>query len=343
MYQMHNNASDGTRPGNRVTTKGDITMDKNRKILVSILALLGLSAMLAVFEISLTMQGSRAEFYRLSSPSVGPGVGVVRINGAITMTGSADGLMLPGSGTAEAVLKRLDDLAGDSRIKAVVVRINSPGGTVAATQEIFQKLMSLRRKNIKLVASLGDVAASGGYYVAAACDHIIANPGSITGSIGVIAVSPNLQGLFQKLGIRMNVIKSGAYKDILSSYRDLTEEERNLIQTMIDATYTQFLRDVSLGRNIPIDDIRPVADGRVMSGAQAVEAKLVNETGGFETALEKARKLAKLPDDAPVYDDVRTPLDQFMATLGGALFRGRGIEAVTGLAETSMIEYRFRP
>lgn len=317
-------------------------MDKNRKILVSILALLGLSAMLAVFEISLTMQGSRAEFYRLASPSLGPGVGVVRINGPITMSGSTDMFTMPG-GNADAIVRRLDDLGNDSRIKAVVVRINSPGGTVAATQEIFQKLMGLRRKNIKLVASMGDVAASGGYYIAAACDYIVANPGSITGSIGVIAVSPNLQGLFQKLGIRMNVIKSGAYKDILASYRDLTEEERNLIQTMIDATYTQFLRDVSLGRNIPIDDIRPVADGRVMSGTQAVDAKLVNETGSFETALDKARKLAKLPDDAPVYDDVQSPLDQFLSTLGGALFRGRGIEAVTGVEHTSMIEYRFRP
>ena len=316
-------------------------MDKNRKILVSILALLGLSAMLAVFEISLTMQGTRGGTYRLSSPSVGPGVGVVRISGAITMAGSADSLLMPG-GSAEAVLKRLDDLGNDDRIKAVVVRINSPGGTVAATQEIFQKLMTLRRKNIKIVASMGDVAASGGYYVAAACDYIIASPGTITGSIGVIAVSPNLQGLFEKLGIKMNVIKSGAYKDILSSYRNLTEEERSLIQTMIDTSYTQFLRDVSLGRNMPIDDIRPMADGRVMSGTQAVEAKLVNETGTYETALDKARKLAKLPDDAPVYDDVQGPFDQFLTTLGGAFFRGSKIDALTGTGSVTMLEYRLR-
>ena len=316
-------------------------MDKNRKILVSILALLVLSAMLAVFDISLTLQRSGPAYYRLSSPEVGPGVGIVRIDGPITMTGS-DGLIDQG-GSAEAILRRLDDLAGDSRIKAILVRINSPGGTVAATQEIFQKLMTLRGRNIKLVASLGDVAASGGYYVAAACDYIIASPGTITGSIGVIAVSPNLQGLFQKLGIRMNVIKSGVYKDILASYRELTEEERTLIQILIDSSYNQFLRDVSLGRNIPIDDIRPVADGRVMSGTQAVEAKLVSETGTFDTALDKARTAAKLPADSPVYDDIPGPFDRFFSTIGGALSRGRGLESIANSANPYMIEYRYQP
>ncbi len=318
-------------------------MDKNRKILVAILALLGLSAMLAVFEISLTLQGGGSEHYRLSAPGLGPGVGVVRITGPITMAGTSGGGLMPGS-VAETVLKRLDDLGNDSRVKAVVVRINSPGGTVAATQEIFQKLMLLRRRNIKLVASLGDVAASGGYYIAAACDHIVANPGTITGSIGVIAVSPNLQGLFEKLGIKMNVIKSGAYKDILAAYRSLSEEERNLIQTMIDSSYNQFLRDISLGRNIPIDDIRPHADGRVMGGAQAVEAKLVNETGSFDTALERARKLADLPDNSPVFDDIQSPLGQFITALGGALFRPPRIDGLTNIdTGAAMIEYRYRP
>lgn len=319
-------------------------MDKNRKILVAILAMLGLSAILAVFEISMTIQASRPGVYRLSSPVIGDGIGVVRINGAITMTGTADGFISYGT-SAEAILRRLDDLSKDSRIKAVIVRINSPGGTVAATQEIFQKLMALRRRNIKLIASMGDIAASGGYYIASACEHIIANPGTVTGSIGVIAVSPNLQGLFEKLGIKMNVIKSGAYKDILASYRNLTEEERALIQTMIDSSYNQFLRDVSLGRNIPIDEIRPYADGRVMSGTQAVEAKLVSETGGFETALEKARKLAGLSDDCPIFDEETNPLERFFSSIAGALFRGNSLEEKLAGQHSgiSMIEYRYRP
>ncbi len=319
-------------------------MDKNRKILVAIMAMLGLSAILAVFEISMTIQASRPGVYRLSSPVIGDGIGVVRINGPITMTGTADGFMTLGA-SAETILRRLDELSKDSRIKAVIVRINSPGGTVAATQEIFQKLMAMRRKNIKIIASLGDIAASGGYYIAAACEYIIANPGTVTGSIGVIAVSPNLQGLFEKLGIKMNVIKSGAYKDILASYRNLTEEERALIQAMIDSSYNQFLRDVSLGRNIPIDEIRPLADGRVMSGTQAVEAKLVSETGGFEAALEKARKLAGLSDDCPVFDEETNPFERFFSGIAGALFRGNHLEErLAGHSNgISMIEYRYRP
>lgn len=319
-------------------------MEKNRKILVAILALLALSAILAVFDISMNIQSTKPAVYRLSTPLLGNGIGIVRINGPISLSGTMDGLVSYGA-SAETILKRLDDLANDSRIKAIVVRINSPGGTVAATQEIFQKIMAIRRKNIKVVASMGDIAASGGYYIAAACEHIVANPGTVTGSIGVIAVSPNLQGLFEKLGIKMNVIKSGVYKDILASYRNLTEEERSLLQTMIDTSYNQFLRDVSLGRNIPIDEIRQFADGRIMSGTQAVEAKLVNETGNFETALQKARQLAHLPDDCPVFDEEINPLEQFLSALMSVFLRRGSIEQklYERFENSAMLEYRYRP
>ncbi len=317
-------------------------MDKNRKIIISILALLVLSAVLAVIEISLTLRDTRRTSFTLASPHVGPGVGVVRINGPIEISDSGDGFTFKGAGS-ESVIRRLDELESDGRIKAIVVRINSPGGTVAATQEIYQKLMRIRRKNIILVASMGDVAASGGYYIASACNFIVANPGTITGSIGVIAVSPNLKELFQKLGIKMNVIKSGVYKDILSSYRDLAEDERRLIQAMIDSSYNQFLHDVAQGRNLAIDDIRPVADGRVMDGETAKASRLVDEIGSFETALEKARKTAKLPDDAPVYDEIRSPLDQFLMTLEGVMAKSTGFERVLRSGAAHMIEYRYQP
>jgi protease-4 len=318
-------------------------MDKNRKILISILALLVLSAVLAVIDISMRMRSVQRERFSLAVPGVGPGVGVVRINGPIEMAGSEGGFTIS-SGGSEAIIQRIAALEADSRIKAVVVRINSPGGTVAATQEIYQKLMRLRQRNVVLVASLGDIAASGGYYIASACNYIVTNQGTLTGSIGVIAVSPNLQGLFQKLGIKMNVIKSGAYKDILSSYRDLTPEERELIQVLIDSSYNQFLKDVALGRNLGIDDIRPYADGRVMSGDMAVKYRLADEIGSFEVAVEKAKKKAKLPEDAPVYDEQRSPLDQFLMTLEGAVLNRSGLQnRFMRYRGGYMIEYRYQP
>ncbi len=316
-------------------------MDRNRKIIVSILALMVLSAVLAVIDISLRMRHTERTRYTLDSPHVGPGVGVVRVSGPIQFSEGTEGLFM-GAG-AEAVLDRLGQLDSDSRIRAVVVRINSPGGTVAATQEIYQKLMKLRSKNVVLVASMGDVAASGGYYIASACNYIVANPGTITASIGVIAVSPNLKDLFQKLGIRMNVIKSGVYKDILASYRDLSEDERRLIQAIIDSSYNQFLRDVAKGRNVAIDDIRPHADGRVMNGESAVEAKLVDELGGFEAAVDKARKAAKLPEDAPLYDEIRSPIDQFFMSLQGAFAKSMGLERALIRSGSHLVEYRYQP
>ncbi len=317
-------------------------MDKNRKIIVSILILLVLSSVLAIIDISITMQGTGRDAYRLRSPEIGPGVGIVRVYGPIAIDTAGAGPFGVSYGS-DAIVERLDELSRDQRIKAVVVRINSPGGTVAATQEIYDKIMRLRKDNIVLVASMGELAASGGYYVASACNYIMANHGTITGSIGVIAVSPNLKGLFEKLGIRMNVIKSGRYKDLLASYRDLGAEERELIQEIIDSSYKKFLADVSLGRNIPIPEIEPVADGRVMSGETALRHRLVDELGSYETALAKARALAKLPDDSPVYDEVTNPIERFLMSLQGT----KSIADIRldhhSLYNLPVVEYRYQP
>src|SRR4030042_1173630 len=185
-------------------------MDRNRKILISILAVLVLSSVIAIVDISMNMQQKRGAGIALTGPQIGPGVGIVRIEGPIEMLGVSS----PMSATsgAEGVIRRLDELEQNNDIRAIVVRINSPGGTVAATQDIYEKLWRLRKKKIPLIASMGEIAASGGYYVASACDYIVANHGTLTGSIGVIAVSPNLRRLFEKIGIDMNVIKSGRYK-----------------------------------------------------------------------------------------------------------------------------------
>jgi protease IV len=314
-------------------------MDKNRKILVSIFVFLIISMFVSIMQIYFTMNRSRG--VSLSMPDMRPGVGVIRLYGPITMSGERS-VLGGGPGGADAIVRELDDMMNNNQIKAIVVRIDSPGGTVAATQEIFHKLMKVRKSNKVLVASMGDIAASGGYYTASACDFIMANQGTITASIGVIAVAPNLKGLFEKLGIRMNVIKSGKYKDILSSSRDMTEEEKKLLQEMIDSSYEQFLRDVSLGRNIPIDDIRPVADGRVMTGASALEYKLVDGLGTFEDAINKAKALAKLPDDAPVYESRKSPIEELFSAVEGKMPKNP-IESALGVGIQLPIEYRYQP
>jgi protease-4 len=315
-------------------------MDRNRKLLISILALLVLSAVIAIVDISINMQYKKPSGISISGPRIGPGVGIVRIEGAIEMVSSGGTFGIRQG--AESIIDRLSDLEGNSSIRAVVVRINSPGGTVAATQEIYQKLWRLRKKNIPLVASLGDVAASGGYYAASACNYIMADFGTITGSIGVIALSPNLKKLLEKLGIGMNVIKSGKYKDILSSFRDMTPAERELIQQIIDSSYRKFLKDVALGRNQNESDIAPIADGRVMNGETALKYKLIDGLGTFEDALDKARQMAGLSPDAPVYDESKSPLQELLLNLQGMLGAG-SLYRAAGYENSYRVEYRWEP
>ena len=213
---------------------------------------------------------------------------------------------------------------------------------MAATQEIYQKVWKLRKKNIPIVASLSEIAASGGYYVASACNTIIANQGSITGSIGVIAASPNLQGLFEKLGIKMTVIKSGKYKDILSSYRGLGDDERKLLQQLIDISYKKFLKDVALGRNMNQSDIRPYADGRVMTGETALQCKLIDGLGTFEDALLKAKELGGLSEDAPVYEELKTPFEELLMSVDAAMSSRTRLENHLNMGYYP-VEYRFLP
>ena len=316
-------------------------MERDRKILVAILAVLVLTAVLAITDISLGMKDRKGSNYRMASPGFGPGIALVRIEGPIGMTGR--GRPLGMSSGSDEVIRQLALIEKDSSVKAVVIRINSPGGTVAATQEIYQKIWKLRKKNIPLVASMGEIAASGGYYIASACNVIIANHGTITGSIGVIAYSPNLKHLFEKLGISMNVIKSGRYKDILATHRDITDEERRLIQSLIDSSYRKFLKDVALGRNMNQSDIEPWADGRVFSGEEALEHKLVDALGTLDDSLDKAREIAKLPADCPVYDNTGNPFQEFIKTLKG--MSDPSFAAMNWLDEynSHRLEYRYMP
>jgi len=313
-------------------------MERQRKIMAAILAMLAFIAIIAIVEIGLKIEKKSKSEINMALPEFGPGVAIVRVEGAIQMTGHAGPFGLPDG--AEAVIKRLGEIEQDNNIKAVVLRINSPGGTVAATQEIYEKLWKLRKKNIILVASMGDVAASGGYYIASACNYIFANYGTITGSIGVIAYSPNLKRLFDKFGIQMNVIKSGKYKDILASHRDMTPEERSLIQEMIDLSYNKFIKDIALGRNMNQEDIRPVADGRVMNGESALKNKLIDQLGTFEDAILKAKELSSLDADAPVYDQDESPFREIFGSMKNLFTGSNGIGSGL-LYNPDKIEYRY--
>jgi protease-4 len=210
----------------------------------------------------------------------GPRVAVVEIEGIIVDGSSA--------------VRELREHTENPAVKAVVLRVNSPGGVVAPTQEIFAAIQRVRKAGKPVVASFGAVAASGGYYVATACDRIYANPGTLTGSIGVVMQMANLEGLLKKVGVDYVVVKAGAYKDIGNFARTMTPEERKILQALLDDVYSQFVDAVAEGRGLDRKDVLAFADGRIYSGQQAQALKMVDELGGFEDAVEAAGKLGNI-------------------------------------------------
>ena len=215
----------------------------------------------------------------------GPRVGIVEIKGPI-------GIGLGGSDGAR-LLKHLRRFEQDDSLKAVVVRIDSPGGAVGTSQELHDEVKRLAAKKV-VVCSMGDLAASGGFYVAVACPKIVATPGTLTGSIGVISQFPNLKGIARRLDFKMETVKSGPLKDAGNPFRDMTPEDRAYWQALIDGVYQQFLTAVAEGRNLSLEKVRPFADGRVMTGAEAKEHGLVDALGNFYDAVELAKTEAKL-------------------------------------------------
>ena len=196
---------------------------------------------------------------------------------------------------ADNVVRELNDHRENPTVRAVVLRVNSPGGVVAPTQEIYSAIQRVRESKKRVVASLGSVAASGGYYVATAADEIYANPGTLTGSIGVIMQMANLEGLFKKVGVDYVVVKAGQYKDIGNVARAMTPEERRMLQALLDDVYNQFVDAVANGRKLDKATVEGFADGRIVSGQQAKQLKMVDALGGLDDAIEEARKLAKMP------------------------------------------------
>ena len=204
------------------------------------------------------------------------GVGLVEVKGAII-----DG---------QETIRQLRLCKKDDHVKAVVLRVESPGGVVGPSQEIYAAVKDLARVK-KVVVSMGSVAASGGYYVAAPATLIYANPGTITGSIGVLMKFSNIEGLMDKVGMKAFTIKTGKFKDVGSPARGMLPEERAMLQGVIDSTHGQFVKAVAQGRKLPEDQVRMIADGRIFSGEQALALKLVDRLGTLQDAVAEAGRL----------------------------------------------------
>lgn len=240
-------------------------------------------------------------------------IAVIDVVGEITETGS-----LSDAAVAPALVSQLQQAGRDEAVKAVILDLNTPGGSVVASDQIHEAVLGLRREGKPVVASMGEVAASGGYYIAAGAQRIVANPSTFTGSIGVILVLLNLEGTAGKLGVEPVVIKSGRLKDIGSPFKELTEEERQIFQEMIDGAYDQFVGVVAEGRHMSEVEVRELATGRPYTGAQAADLGLVDRLGNFDAAVDAARRLAGL-DQATV---VRYEAPFTLGTLLGDGFPG---------------------
>ncbi|MBU4534167.1 MAG: signal peptide peptidase SppA [Eubacteriales bacterium] len=241
-------------------------------------------------------------------------IAVIRIEGAI-IGGSGGSLFEGGMTWSETVAAQIKSAAEDPTVDAVIFRINSPGGTVAAGQEIANAIDNLRASGKITVASMGDTGASAAYWIASRCDSIVASPTTVTGSIGVIINTTNFAGLYEMLGIENEVIKSGQLKDMGSPNRPLTGTERELFQEMVDDMFSQFVDAVQEGRNLSRDEVLSIADGRVFTGRQAYTLGLVDRLGFFEEAVEEATEMAGLSN--PEVFEMAGPTGVFRQLFGG--------------------------
>ena len=204
---------------------------------------------------------------------------------------------------AQPTIGELKRYGENPLVKAVVIRIDSPGGGVVPSQEIHDAVKRIRDKHNKLViASMGTVAASGGYYIAAATDRIVANPGTLTGSIGVIMELANVEGLMKKIGVESVVIKSGDHKDLGSPFRAMNGEDRHILQNVMDDVHSQFIEAVAAGRSLDIKEVRALADGRIFTGRQAKTAKLVDELGDLNDAIKLAADMGGIEGEPRVVE-----------------------------------------
>ncbi|MDE3839914.1 signal peptide peptidase SppA [Bacillus methanolicus] len=222
-------------------------------------------------------------------------IAVLNVNGVIQDTGETMTLFESGGYNHQAFMKQLDHVKEDKTVKAIIIRVNSPGGGVVESAEIHDKIVEIQKETKKPVyVSMGSMAASGGYYISAAADKIYASPETLTGSLGVIIQGVNYAGLAKKYGVDFVTIKSGPYKDIMSPTRKMTDEERKILQSMIENSYEGFVKVISEGRGIPVEEVKKIADGRIYDGRQAKNLNLIDGFGYFDDVVENLKKDHKL-------------------------------------------------
>jgi len=244
---------------------------KGRRIVVGLGAILGLMVffILVLFFVGRYIGGVRHFAF-------GDKIGVVEIKGVIVQSSE--------------IIEEIRQYEEDDGVKAILLRIDSPGGGVGPSQEIYREVMKVKSKK-KVLTSMGSVAASGGYYIACASDLIVANPGTITGSIGVLMEFTNIEELFKKIGIKGVVLKSGKHKDIGSPLREMTPEDKKIVQGVIDNVQQQFVQAVAEGRRLDRAKVSEIADGRILTGEQAKQLGLVDQLGNLQDAIDTAAKL----------------------------------------------------
>lgn len=286
---------------------------------LSLFLLLVLVITVAVKEYGAMTPGGRSE------------VALIYIEGEI-VSDSQPGTPIFGGALVSSVdiVEKLEKARKDDNIKSVILRVNSPGGSAAASQELYSEVVRVVKEK-PVVVSMGDVCASGGYYISAPASYIFANPSTLTGSIGVISQFTNMSALMDKIGVSNLTLKAGAYKDVGNPYRPMTGEEKALMQKMLDEVYVQFINDVAAGRKMKPEQVRKLAEGMVYNGSEAVKLKLIDGMGGLEEAKAKARELAKLPEDAKVvvFETKRGMFDIF--SLFGSRFSGAPLQSSLSL------------
>jgi len=222
--------------------------------------------------------------------SMGEGVAIIPVYGTITGGDPPQGLMRSGNTYSDEIARFVEQADGNPWVRAIVIRVDSPGGAVVASDEIYQALISTSKP---VVASMGSMAASGGYYIVCGADEVFANPNTLTGSIGVISIVPNVEGLLDKLGVRMYVIESGPHKEG-GTFEPFTERDQEIWTGIVDETYDRFVQVVAEGRGLSEQRVRELGDGRVYTGRQALDAGLVDVLGNLPEAVARAGELGNI-------------------------------------------------
>lgn len=304
--------------------------------------LVGLGASLGTAgSASMATSGTTIVPRHISGPLTGPAVAVIGVNGPI-VSGEApefDFTGLTAVAASGSIARLIRQAARDPQVKAILLRVDSPGGSVIGSDEIYH---ALKQANKPVVVYMGALAASGGYYVSMAADHIVAHPDTLTGSIGVISEFTNIEGLYEKLGLKSTVIKSGEFKDFGNPTSPFTEEDRKLWQAVIDETYESFVRIIADNRGMTVEEVKRLADGRIYTGRQAYSLKLVDQLGYFEDAVNEAASRGGIKGEPRVIEYKRqTPFAQlFGMSVARTILVALGVPVERLSTTPGVLEYR---